>query len=292
MSLDWFILALIFAIFTSIYMLVVKKLTQKMDFLLIILASGIFGLPYMLILILLTTGIPSISSKFYLFTLSSSVLDVIASISSFFSISISQISLISPISSFNPVFTTIFAALTIHEIPSITKLLGILVIVIGSYLLNISEAKTGIFVPFKKLFTNKGVLFSLLAYFIWGITPIFQKQAIFQTHPNAPLFTSFSGGVLITLFMLPIVLVKVKNPLSQLKKTWRWFALLGPIDAISAWAAFTAFSRADLGSVTSIFKLSALFTVVWGLLFFKEERIKERLLGASVMIAGTILLLR
>lgn len=245
----------------------------------------------MLILIFILGGTPTVSSKFYSLIFTSTIFEIIATISSFVAISISPISLISPISSFNPVFTTIIAAATIGEIPSLFKLTGILTVVLGAYLLNASDIKGGLLLPFKKLFSNRGVQLFFLANLMWAVTPIFQKQAIFQTEPISPLFVSFFGLILVTISILPFVIFKkMNNPIEQVKKNLKWYILIGPSATLAMWAAFTAFSLAPLGLVTSVFKLSVLFTILWGFLFFKEERIWERLLGAGVMILGTVLL--
>lgn len=291
-SLTWFWLSLFFALWTSILTSVSKHFTKSIHPLLILFLNNILSLPFIFAIVLLTGGIPNTTSQFWLLTITDSIIDTIAGISSIFAISMSAISLISPISSFNPVFTTIIAAITLNEIPSSIKLLGILIVVIGAYLLNASEIKGGILLPFKKLFSNKGVLLFLLANFIWGVTPVIQKLAISQTEPNKPIFVAFTGGIFVTLFLIPFVLAKVKNPIAQIKGKWYWFLLIAPFNALAFWAAFTAFTLAPLGLATSAFKLSVLFTILWGFLFFKEERIWERLLGAGVMIAGTMLLLK
>jgi len=246
-------------------------------------------------LIIYSGGIPNVTPKFYLLLFISSIIDTIAAISSFVAISIAPISLISPISSFNPVFTTIIATFTLNETLSPTKFFGILIVVLGAYLLNASDIRGGIFLPFKKLLTNRGVLLYFLANFLWAITPIFQKQAIFETHPQMPIYASFFANIFILFFMIPIVLIKIKNMKIELGKavrSWKWFLILAPLGTSATWAAFTAFSLAPLGLVTSVFKFSVLFTILFGFIFFKEERIKERLLGGAVMIAGTLLLLK
>ncbi len=291
-SLTWFWLSLFFALYTSVLISFIKQLTQKTHYIFVIFAGNIFTLPFTFLIILLTGGIPNVTPKFYLLMTSSSIFDLIAAISSYLAISISPISLVSPISSFNPIFTTIFAALAIHEIPSPVKLVGIATIVSGAYLLNISDIKGGLFLPFKKLFTNRGVLLSLFAYLIWGITPIFQKQSIFETKPITPLFASFFGSFIVAVLVFPILIIKVKNISLQIRKTWTWFFMIRPYSALAQLAAFTAVTQADLGLLTSVFKVAVVFTILGGLLFFKEERIWERLLGAGVMIAGTILLLK
>lgn len=287
----WFWLALTFALWTSIGISIAKKLTARMELLFLILMQEIVLLPFMFLLILFSGGIPILLSKFYPLVLAAGVLDFLAALLSMYAIKVSPISLISPISSFNPVFTTLIAFLALHESLTPTKLLGIFIIVVGSYILNISELKEGILSPLKRFLANKGVLAFLAANFIWAITPIFQKQAIFQTKPVVPLFTSFFEGMLVALFFVPLVLTKTKNQIPQIQRNWKLLLILGPFGAIAQWAAFTAFSLANLGIVTAVFKLSTLFTVILGGIFFKEEKIKERFLGAAIMIIGTLLLI-
>lgn len=291
MNLSWFWLSLFFAIWTSISISIVKRLTKSVNPFLYLVVSLSTSIPFSSILIYLTGGIPHIFPKFYSLEFLDVILDSTAAIASTVAIMISPISLISPISSFNPLFTTIIAWLTLHESPTPLKLLGILTIVFGSYLLNIKDIKSGIFFPFKKLFSHRGVQLYLLAHFLWGITPVIQKQAIGQTQPPSPIFTAFFGSILITAVLLPVAILKVKNPIEQLKGTWLIFLAIAPVGALATWAAFTAFTLTNLGEVTSVFKLSVLFTILWGFLFFKEERIWERLLGGVVMIAGTLMLL-
>lgn len=76
----------------------------------------------------------------------------------------------------------------------------------------------------------------------------------------------------------------------EIKLNIKWFVILGIGAAFSQAAAFAAFSLAFLGYATSVFRLSTLFIIIEGAVFLKEERIKERLLGASVMLLGTVLL--
>lgn len=286
----WFLLSLFFALWTSISISVLKKLTIHVSPLPLLLVSNLLTLPFMFLIILLSGGIPQVTSNFYLLILASAMLDSVAFAASINAIKMSSISLISPISSFNPVFTTIIAAWTLGETPTITKLLGILIIVFGAYLLNISDIKGGLMMPFIRLFSNRAVLLFFLANFIWAITPIFQKQAIFQTIPSRPLFASFFGVILVSLFLTPFALKSFGKSINKIKQNIWWFLFLAPFAALAQWAAYTAFSQINVGYATAIFKLSTLFTILWGALFFKEERIKERLLGASVMIMGTILL--
>ena len=66
--------------------------------------------------------------------------------------------------------------------------------------------------------------------------------------------------------------------------------ILGATIALAQYAAYTAFSLAPVGYAVSIFRLSTLFTVVAGGLFFKEKNLVSRFLGAAIMVGGAILL--
>lgn len=217
-------------------------------------------------------------------------LDTIAFASSYLAISKSSVSLISPITSFGPVFTTIIATFTLHEFPTPIKFLGILFVVFGAYLLNVADVKEGIMAPFKKLFSHRGVLLFLLASFLWSITPIFQKKAIFETTPQIPLFASIIGMVFGFVFLTPFAFKKTVKSLRNINRNSKWFVLNGAGAAFSQAAAYAAFALVFVGYATSIFRTSPLFIIILGGIFLKEERIKEKLLGASVMVVGAFLL--
>ena len=65
--------------------------------------------------------------------------------------------------------------------------------------------------------------------------------------------------------------------------------ILGFFGALSQFAAYTAFSLANLGYVTSIFRLQSIFIILLAALFLKEKDIREKLLGALVMLIGAVL---
>lgn len=103
-------------------------------------------------------------------------------------------------------------------------------------------------------------------------------------------FASFINFAVTTLVILPFVIRRQKNLIPAIKGSYGWFLLIAPFAALSTFAGLFAFSLTNVGYVTAIFRLSTLLTILWGWLFFKEKHIKERLLGAAVMILGTLLL--
>ena len=200
-----------------------------------------------------------------------------AFLSSITAISISPVSLLVPLASFGPVFTTLIAVFTLGEAPTTFKFLGTILIVFGAYLLNVKDARRGFLKPFENLVNHKGARLYLLATTLWAITPIFQKKAIFETQPTTPLFASFIGIIFVTIFLLPFVASGSGTTAKIAKANLKILAIFGLFTAISQLAAYTAFSQANVGYVTAIMRTTALFTVVLGGKFLKEERIGERL---------------
>ena len=286
----WVFYSLFFAIWSAAQAFLTKKLTKKINPLGLLYAFFLFNIPITFILLLFLGGIPQVTQNFYLYIGIAGFLDAIAFVFSILAISRSSISLIAPIASFTPVFTTIIAIFALNEVPTPLKFLGILLVVIGAYLLNVADIKQGILAPFKTLFSHKGVLLFLLANFIWSITPIFQKKAIFETSPQIPLFASVIGMCFVFLFLTPFAFKKAMASLKEVKANIKWFAINGVGNAFAQAAAFAAFSLTYLGYATAVFRLSTLFIIIFGGVFLKEERIRERLLGGGVMVLGTILL--
>lgn len=286
----WFYYSLFFAIWTALQTFLTKNLTKKISPLPLLYVFFLFNIPITFLLLLFLGGVPEVTANFYLYIGIAGLLDAVAFAASYAAISQSSISLISPISSFSPVFTTIIAIFTLNEVPTPMKFVGILLVVFGAYLLNVADIKQGILTPFKTLFSHKGVLLFLLANFIWGITPIFQKKAIFETSPQIPLFASVIGMCFVFLFLTPFALKKAIKNIGKVKANLKWFAINSIGTAFSQAAAYAAFALVFVGYATSIFRLSTLFIIILGGVFLKEQRIKERLLGASVMLLGAILL--
>jgi uncharacterized membrane protein len=61
------------------------------------------------------------------------------------------------------------------------------------------------------------------------------------------------------------------------------------IAGIAPLFGFTAIALGLVGYATTLFKLSAVLTIVWAWIFLGEGKIRSRLLGASVMVVGGLL---
>jgi uncharacterized membrane protein len=70
----------------------------------------------------------------------------------------------------------------------------------------------------------------------------------------------------------------------------RTLTLAALIAGVAPLFGFTAIATGLVGYVTALFKLSAVFTILWARLLLGEGSLHQRLLGAAVMVAGGALI--
>ena len=109
-------------------------------------------------------------------------------------------------------------------------------------------------------------------------------------HPIKPLFAGFVDLFFCALFLSFFALPQLRKGTDVLKKGKLLHVGYGIFYAVALYAAYIALSLTNIGYASAVFNLSALFTVVLGGILLKENHAGERLLGASVMILGAILL--
>ncbi len=288
----WFFLSLFVAASSSTTNILTKKISKEVSPLRFLILYFGFIIPFDILLLLFLGGAPIVSSSFHFFMILSIGLDVVAFICSIKGIQLSDLSLIVPLSSFLPVFTLIFNAILFKEIPTPVKLFGIVLIVIGVYVLNLKDIRKGFLRPIQDVIFDRGAQLFLLANFIWSLTPIFQKQAVLATFPQTPAYISVVNSIgIFGILLLIILLKKQKISIPTIKKYSPLFLLLGILGAASQFAAFTAFSLTNVAYPNAVFKLSTLITVVFGGVLLKEKNILSRLVATIIMLAGVILLI-
>ena len=191
--------------------------------------------------------------------------------------------------SFTPLFLLGTSPLMIEEFPSSWGLIGVVLIVIGSYVLNIHEYDHGDYLaPLKSIFKNKGTILMLSVAFIWSFTSNFDKMGVIN---SSPLFWTVMIHVFLTTSLLPIMIYKSPNCWNIIKNKTKEIAPLGIINALKLSFQMIALELVIVPYVVSIKRMSILFSVLIGYFFFKEKHIKKRIIGASIMLAGAVFII-
>ena len=153
----WAILSILAGFGDAVSFTIIKKL-NKIDLYARLTCFNLMTLPFLL-LGFLFYDIPEVSLKFFIVAAINAVIWLIAMFLLIKVLQKSNLSTSIPMLSFTPVFLLFTSYLLLKEFPDFSGLLGMIIVVIGSWVLNISSLKYGFFEPFKAIFKNKGVFY-------------------------------------------------------------------------------------------------------------------------------------
>lgn len=277
-----FILAGLTAVFASFQDVLSKLCLKRVDEYILAWVIRLFVFLF-LIPLLFFIKIPTLGHKFWLALLFCGILNTIATILYLKALKASDLSLTVPMLTFTPLFLLVTSPLMVKEFPSAFGTIGIFLIVIGSYLLNLKQKEQGFLAPFKALLKEKGPRLMLIVAFIYSIASNFDKIGI---QNSSPIFWVIAANGFYSLCILPLMFYKARDKLYQIPKNFRIFAVMCIFGCISLICQMTAFSLTLVAYVIAIKRTSAILTVFFGYLLFKEKGLKERLAGTIVMVLG------
>ncbi len=207
------------------------------------------------------------------------VLNLISLLFYFTAIKHSPLSLSVPMLTFSPVFLLITSYVMLGERVSVMGMLGVIMVFMGSYILNISKTKAGFFEPIKAIFKERGSRYMLTVALIWSITANLDKIGVKLSSPLIwPLF--MSGGI----GFLGLVLLKIKGERVAINPK---MLLVSLADSLGAISQMVAVSLTFVPYVISIKRFSVLFSSLWGIIVFKE---RANFLGIVFMVLGAVMI--
>ncbi len=303
---NWFYLAVLSALFQSIYDIFIKHISKKSDPCVAVwaikLSSCIVLAPFLVL-----KGIPHLDSTFVQLLCLTAALNVGAYIAYMRAIEKSDLSLILPLQMFTPLVVLLVSPVLIGEVPGFLGVCGVLLIVCGSYCLNLKAARRGVLLPFQMLLNNRGAQIAFGCAAVWALTISMSKLAISHSSPAAYLTLH---DLLIVLLLTPVVMRKhagsKKNqstPMTSSSGTaaralshktrqpagLMWYFLAGCAVAVCSLSLFSAISAGIVVYALAIKRTSILLSMCLGSLFFHERNLRQRLAGAMIMTAGIVL---
>lgn len=279
----WFLFAFLSAFFESSKDVFSKRGLKIVDEYSAAFSLRFFAAPFLL-LFLIIIGIPKLGEQFFTVLLIGGSLNVLTTVFYMKALKNSDLSIVTPIVSFTPVFVLITSPFILNEFPSTMGLIGVLLIVSGSYFLNIGERSKGFFAPIKALFVEKGARFMFVVAFIWSITSNLDKIGVKN---SSPVFWAFSQTAFIAIVLLPLI-IRRSQKVKEINNNLKALIPIGLFSALLLFFQMTAINLAPVSYVTSLKRTSVLITVLLGYFIFKEKNIKERILGALIMVLGIL----
>ena len=286
-----YIYAILSALFEALRNVSGKMGLKDMDEYLVTWAFGFFALPF-LVFPYLFISIPSLGNQYWIALISDGILNVIATILQLKAMKHSDLSLVIPLTSFTPLFLLIMAPLILGQYPTFLGIIGVILIVIGSYILNIkrriltTQRKNSDYLdPFKAMVKEKGPKLMLIAAFLLSITSSIDKIGISN---SSPLFWAVSVHVFTSVTLAPVLIHEFHNHTKLTGMDIKLLFAVGIFSALSLVTQYIAITALLVPYVIAIKRTSAIISVLFGYLIFKEKGIKGRLAGSVVMVIGVI----
>lgn len=239
--------------------------------------------------VLWAAGIPTLQPDFWLALLIGGGLNILAFTLYVRALKLADLSLTVPLVTLTPLFLLMTSPILVQEWPTWTDGVGVVMLVIGSYVLNVGPGVAQN--PLDPLFTmarNPGSRLMLCVAFIWSITSNFDKIGV---QASSPLLWAIALFGVIATGMVPFVFFRPNSPgISPLLKEWRLLGLTGVFNAIAITFQMLALPMASVAQVIAVKRMSALLSVLFGHFFFKEKGFKARLAGAAIMVSGIVIM--
>lgn len=289
---SWFFLALLSAFSLSTADALSKRALRSTDeagvrpsddFVIVWVREG-YALPFLLAALFFIT-VPALDATFWLTLVVLLPLEIIALILYVKAIRLSPLSLTIPFMAFSPVFIVFIAFFVLGEWPDRSGMAGILLIVAGAYLLNASASRYGLLGPIKAIFKEPGSVLMIAVAFIYSITSTLGKVAV---QHSDPVFFGFLYPLVLTVPLT--ILIVIKGRLKDVVSRPSAFLPIGLFTAVMIISHFIAIGLVDVAYMISVKRTSLIFSLLYGKFLFKEERIKERLVGSVLMMAGVVVI--
>ncbi len=277
----WVLYALISAISVSLSDALAKLVMKKagINEFFIIWLRYLFASTFLLPL-LIKVPIPHLSAKFFWWHLMWIPTESVGLYLSLKALKLSPISLVGPIMALTPLFALLVGWIALGEVPSWGKIPGILLIILGSFVLGTGQTK----VPFGRMLHEKGAWLMTATAFLYSLSSVAGKGLVKEA---GPIFFGIYYAIVMLIVFTPFGMMNLKG---DIKKALPELIGTGLAFAITILSHMMAIKDANVAYMIAIKRLSGLFSVVWGGIMFKERELKSRFAGATIMIIGAFLI--
>lgn len=282
----WVVLALLTAIFTSMHDALSKKVMLKVDAYVVAWAWLFFSLPPLYICLSLQKT-PVLGAPFGMAVAASTVIVTIAAILYFRGIEASDLSITMPMLAFTPFFLLGTSPLMLGEFPRPMGFCGILLIVVGCYILNLKEHAKGYLAPFRALIREKGPRSMLVVALLFSIGANIDKIGV---RASSPIMWIAALNTAIAAALFAVMLVKSRDVPAQIKRGGVPLVMIGVLNALALICQMYAIRLTIVPYLISIKRMSVVMTSILGFIFFGEKDVRNRLIGVLMMVAGAVLI--
>ena len=265
-----------------------KQITQKGQHPLFINLATYILLAFISVCLIHDISFQSLDAEFWIYSIAGGITGALGNGFIVKALEKGDLSVLGPINAYKSIVGMLFAFIIIREVPNIWGLMGMGFIIIGSYfVLDTTEEKFS-----WQQFKSPAIQYRLAALVLTGIQAVLDKKVI--EHSNLEI--AFAGwsifGAGFSFVFILFTKVSIQKEFKNLDRAIlvKYFLLVLTVGLMLASTNYTL-SHMPVGYALALFQLSILLSVVLGYRFFNELHLFKKLMGATIMVIGSALII-
>lgn len=265
-----------------------KQITLKGQHPLFINLATYTLLAFISVFLIYDISIQSLDTEFWIYSIAGGITGALGNGFIVKALEKGDLSVLGPINAYKSIVGMLFAFIIIREVPNIWGLMGMGFIIVGSYfVLDTTEEKFS-----WQLFKTPAIQYRLAALVLTGIQAVLDKKVI--EHSNLEI--AFAGwsifGAGFSFVFILFTKVSIQKEFKNLDRAIlvKYFLLVLTVGLMLASTNYTL-SHMPVGYALALFQLSILLSVVLGHRFFNELHLFKKLMGATIMVIGSALII-
>lgn len=228
--------------------------------------------------------IPELSNKTIIFLILSGLATGLSWLCYFKALQLGNVNKVTPIDKSSTILTMILAMIFLGEQIKVLKIISIVLIGIGTYLMIEKKEDS------KQTKDNKWLLFAFGSAIFASLTSVLGKVGIEGVESN--LGTAIRTIVVLIMAWVVVFVTKKQGEIKNIdKKSWKFLILSGLTTGLSWLSYYKALQDGEAGIVVPIDKLSIVITIAFSYFILKEKLNKKSILGLILIVTGTLILL-
>jgi drug/metabolite transporter (DMT)-like permease len=283
----WVGLALLSALCQVLRNMSMKHLGQTLDDTINVWGRFTFLLPFAAGFVL-WQGIPPLRPGFWLYVGLFGVAQTAATLSLAKALRLSEISIVTALWKLSLLVLVVVAFLSLGERPSTLGLAGILISLVGVYVLNIQKSRLSFWAQLRELFVDLGQRYTLLAAVLYAPTVVLIKQVIIRSDAY---FANLMAYLAASLIILPLAVRRSAQQFVEIPRHWPSFVSMGLFACLGSVCHSLAYQLTLTSYVEAVKQTEVLFALGVGYLVFQERaRVRAILPGSLIILLGMVLL--
>jgi drug/metabolite transporter (DMT)-like permease len=173
------------------------------------------------------------------------------------------------------------------ELPLPSKYFGVALIVAGSLAMHRRLFAQGLLAPAKAVIRENGSHYMLLVSLIFSVTNTLDKKLVTMSDIFTEAF-AYALGLSISFWIMGRV--RRSDFSAAARGNWKWISLAATLDAVSLIFQLASYAYIAIVITVSIKRAGIVLSVLAGWLFFHERNITDKVIAASVMFCGVLIL--